>query len=285
MKKISIALLFVSICCYFNLSCHKHPIPREKTCQVKTIQYNYLDRQTQLAYSYNNKRLLTSIAGQSSVNPPVPANTAIAYNNQGIPTGGTNFNNTNYKLIYENGRVARIDYLGADNLYHPQFSFVYDSLGRVTQRTEPNGATLRWEYADASPNFTRMLELYHLRPGMPVELFALHTYEYDDKTNPWTGFQNTSLNPYYFDIIRGGIWEHMPIPRNNITHYTLFFTLRGLPLKSDEFFYSYQYDEEYPVTQDVLRLVFNPFLPGRADSTRGVNYYTYECVGGRKNGK
>ena len=266
MKKIILALLLAAPCIFMISSCKKFCIPEKKTCQIKTIQYNYLDKQTTLAYTYNNKRLLTSIAGNSSVNPPVPAITNIMYNNQGTPVSGTNFNNTPYKLIYASGRVIRIDYLGSDNLYQPQFNFVYDSLGRITERVAADGSTLRWEYAGTSPNFNRMYEFYHLRPERPVELFAMHTYEYDDKTNPWSTWQNTTLNPFYFDLIRGNVWEHMPIPQNNITHYTLYFTLRGLPLKSDEFFYTYQYDQEYPVTQDVLRLVFNPFLPeiGRA---------------------
>jgi hypothetical protein len=279
MKKIIIALVLATICGYINVSCHKIPFPHKKTCQVKSIQYNYQNKQTHLLYSYNNKRLLTSIAGHSSIDPVVPAITNITYDNHGKPIGGKNFNNTTYKLIYENDRVARIDYLGADNLYHLQFTFVYDSLDRITERIAANGSKLRWEYEGTSHNFTRMFELYFLRPGRPLELFAMHTYEYDDKVNPWSTWQNISLNPYYFELIRGGIWEHMPIPENNITLYTFYLTLRGLPLKSDEFFYTYQYDGDYPVTQDFLRVVHDPFN-GHVDSTRGINYYSYDCVGG-----
>jgi YD repeat-containing protein len=278
MKKVTIALLLATVFSCVQISCNKVPFPHKKTCQIKSIQYNYRGNHTELDYSYNNKRLLTSIAGVRNI-------TTVTYDNQGRYAGGTNFNNTNYKLIYENGRVTRIDYLGTDNLYHTQFTFVYDSLSRIIERVSADGSTLIWQYEGTSPNFTRMFELYLMRAGEPPELFAMHTYEYDDKTNPWSTWPGISLNPYYFELIRGHTWQYMPIPKNNFTKYTLYYTLRGIPLKSDEFFYTYQYDNEYPVQQDFIRVVHNPFT-GSEDSTRGVNYYTYECVGGGKqNGK
>jgi hypothetical protein len=285
MKKISLALLLAVACSCIILSCHKIGNPHKKTCQIRTIQYNYLNRQSQLTYSYNNKRLLTSIDGLTATSPVIPAFINITYNNMGKPITGNNFQNVPYRLIYENGRVGRIDFLGTDNLYHVKYTFVYDSLGRIRQRLGNEGFIFEFEYEGASPNFSRMTELHPHSSGF-MERWAVHTYEYDDKINPWSTWQNTTLNPFYSEIFRGSLEEYIPIPQNNIIHYTIAHSFRGAPLKSDEFFYTYQYDGDYPVTQDFLRLVFNPFIPGFVDSTRGVNYYTYDCIGGdSKTGK
>jgi len=107
MKKCTIILLLATVCSCILLSCHKIKPPHKKTCQIKTIRYNYLGNQTTLTYSYDNKRLLTSIMGNG-------ATINITYNNMGKPITGNSFQNVPYKLIYENGRVVRIDYLGAD---------------------------------------------------------------------------------------------------------------------------------------------------------------------------
>lgn len=285
MKRIAIALLLTAACSYVISSCRKFCPPPPKTCQIKTIQYNYLTQQTSLNYSYNHQRLLTSIAGQSSLNPVTPAVINIAYNNQEFPITGNSFRNEPYQLIYENGRVVRIDYKGPDSLYHVMYTYTYDSLGRITQRSEGSTSMLRFEYEGSSFNYKKMTELFQTRPGFPPEVFAVHTYEYDDKTNPWTTWQNTTLNPFYFDMIKNSVRQYIPIPKNNVTHYTIDASFRGALLRSDEFFYTYTYDVEYPITQNFLRIVTNPFQPGRRDSTTGVNYYTYECVGGRNNNK
>jgi hypothetical protein len=279
MKKFTFALLLATACCCINLSCHKIHPPRNKTCQISTIRYTYRGNQTMLTYSYDSKRLLTSVAGNG-------ATINITYNNMGKPVTGNNYQNVPYRLIYENGKVARIDYLGTDNLYHLKYTYVYDSLGRIRERIADEASVfdLSFEYEGTSPNFKIMNQLV-THPGF-VEKWAVHTYEYDDKINPWSTWQNTTLNPFFFDLITGGNWEYLPIPKNNVIHYTIAHSFRGAPLKSDEFFYTYQYDEDYPVTQDFLRLVFNPFIPGFVDSTRGVNYYTYDCIGGNsKTGK
>jgi hypothetical protein len=282
MKKITIALLLATACSCIILSCHKIGNPHKKTCQISTIQYNYRGNQTMLTYSYDAKRMLTSIAG----NGPI---INITYNNMGRPVTGNNIQNVPYKLIYENGRVVRIDYLGADNLYHLKYTYVYDSLGRIRERISDDLSdfNLGFEYEGTSPNYKRLVQLLRRPQGFPpVERWAVHTYEYDDKINPWSTWQNTTLNPFYFDLVTGTNWEYIPIPKNNVIHYTIDHSFRGAPLRSDEFFYTYQYDGEYPVTQDFLRLVTNPFIPGLVDSTRGVNYYTYDCIGGdSKTGK
>jgi hypothetical protein len=276
MNKFTITLLLATAGSCINLSCHKIKPPHKKTCQIKTIQYNYRGNQTTLTYSYDAKRLLTSIAGNGSV-------INITYNNMGKPITGNN-----YKLIYENGRVARIDYLGADNLYHLKYTYIYDSLGRIRERIADELAdfNLSFEYEGTSPNYKRLTQLLRNSQGFPPERWAVHTYEYDDKINPWSTWQNTTLNPFYFDLVTNTNWEYIPIPQNNVIHYTIDHSFRGSPQRSDEFFYTYEYDGDYPVTQDFLRLVSNIFIPGFVDSTRGVNYYTYDCIGGdSQNGK
>src|SRR5688500_18619989 len=145
-----------------------------------------------LTYSYDTKRLLTSIAGNgSTIN--------ITYNNMGRPVTGNSFQNVPYKLIYENGRVVRIDYLGADNLYHLKYTYIYDSLGRIRERISDDASDfdLSFEYEGTSPNVKVLAQLI-THPGF-VERWAVHTYEYDDKINPWSAWQNTTLNPFYFD--------------------------------------------------------------------------------------
>lgn len=286
MKKITIALLLAATFSCFHLSCHKFPIPKERVCQVKSIRFTHEGQQTELLYNYNNKRLLTSIDGDASLDPRGPVTTTISYNNQDIVTGVTNLYGTFQKFVYENGRVVRIDDLQDDNTYLMAYRFVYDELGRVIERVARDSSVLRWTYLDNTRNFNRIYEYYVLRFDRGPELFSMREYVYDDKKNPWTSWQNMPLNPYFFEMVREGVSLYMPIPENNVTNYKLYFTLRGLPLKSDEYQYTYQYDGDYPAQQDFLHIEFNPFLGGAVDSTLGVNYYTYECVGGKgKSGK
>ncbi len=86
----------------------------------------------------------------SPLYPPVsggtPVNVKVNYNNQGNPVGTRTNGNQVHKLIYQNGRVVRVDLLGADNLFHPKYTFLYDTQGRIIERQgQFRLGVLRWE--------------------------------------------------------------------------------------------------------------------------------------------
>ncbi len=141
MKKITIALLLAAWCCYIITSCHKPDVPRKKHCQIKIIEgvYNnspFLTTGFITNHVYTNKRLLDSITFMPNFTAVSPVNVKIIYNNKGIPVEIRDNANNVYKLIYQNGRVARIDKLGTDNLFHTAFTLLYDSLGRIIEAVE-----------------------------------------------------------------------------------------------------------------------------------------------------
>jgi hypothetical protein len=285
MKKIAIALLLVAAISLPQISCKKFPIPKERVCQVKSIRHTYEGKESEVKYFYNNDRLLTSITGDRSLDPPSPVTTTISYNNQDKPISGANFNGTSFRYVYENGNVERVEDLGDGGEFILAYRYVYDDLGRVIQRTGRDSSVWYFEYSDNSRNYTRVRYYIWLRPDFGPELFSVEEFQYDDKANPWTTWLNMPLNPFDFNIVSNGVSIQMPIPANNVTNYKLYFTQRGQPLLSDEFIYTYQYDEQYPKVQNVERNVYNPFIPGYVETYYGINYYTYECVGGKGNWK
>jgi len=286
MKKLTSALLFIAAFCYAVSSCHKPDFPHKKDCQLKSIEqnFNYLNGpaiagQT-FTYSYTSKRLLDSITGIIT-----PAGTPfigikVGYNNQGLPISG----GTNQKLVYENGHVVRIETLGADNLYHTLYTYTYDTQGRVTERV--GNGTVRWEYGDNTRNFIRKLEIYGVIPGTgQPEISVRHQYQYDTKLNPWNTWPNTTLNPYDRDPTRQNgidIDNYEPIPENNITFHAVDNSFRGALLRADEYYYTYEYDDVYPVKRTMLQRVFRIFL-NSVDTIQGTAHYTYDCNGKGKN--
>jgi hypothetical protein len=293
MKKVFIALL-AAVCCYVIVSCHKPDLPGKKRCQIKTIEdlYNPSPVTTTGAitnYAYTRgKRLLDSIR-MTPVSPTgTPVNVAISYNHQGKPIGTTDniMGSRTHKLIYESGRLTRIEMLGADNMFHPKYTFIYDSLGRIIERQQGTTSALRFEYADASRNYIRKLNMQVLRPGpFPVlEIFMKHEYTYDDKVNPMTTWPNTTVVPFYFEVVQNSNREFEPIPENNWTYQNVTANFRGSQQLAFEYFYTYQYDDVFPVKYDLRLLTYNPFIgPGPISTTTGTTRFIYDCHGSQIN--
>jgi YD repeat-containing protein len=287
MKKITIAWLLVAGCSYLISSCHKPDIPCKKFCQIKSIEDIYKPNPFTTTgsltnYAYTHKRLLDSLTIKPLFTAETPFHARIQYNNQGRPLGSTDNLNRTYKFIYQNGRVVRIDLLGADNLFHPKYTFVYDSQGRIIERQDSDGSALRWEYAGTSTNFIRKLNMQVLRPGGGLEIFMKHEYQYDNKVNPMTTWPNTTLVPFYFEVVENSSHQYEPIPKNNWVHQNVTSNFRGAQVLFREYHYTYQYDDVYPVKYDLLLLTHNPFI-GSVDTTSGTTRFTYNCVGDNAN--
>jgi hypothetical protein len=223
---------------------------------------------------YNDKRLMDSFTLGTTASPFIQLRIGIEYNNQNKPVL-MGINNTNfYKYTYQQGRVISIEESGPDGQYHPFMNFVYDSRGRVIERTgavEP----LRWEYIGNTNNFKRRIVF---NPGNPADPGLIYEYTYDNKVNPATTWPHMTLDPFFQpndDISR--LFE--PIPDNNITYQSMTGKLPdGSLFKLRETFYVYTYEQGYPKSRTARYLVHDPFT-GQTQETRGLGHYTYNCAG------
>ncbi len=285
MKKITIVCLLAAAS--IISACHKPDLPCKKYCQIKSIEDIYhpnpfttTDRVTR--YAYNRQRLLDSLTVRAITGSEAPLSVRVTYSNQGKPVGLVGPGGT-YKLIYQNGRVIRVDQLGTNGQYQSLYTFVYDTQGRIIERQAASSA-LRFEYEGTSKNFKRRLDMQFLRPGEPMEIFMAYEYNYDDKVNPMLTWPNTTLLPFYFDIVAGSGRQFEPIPENNWTRQNVTANFRGAQLPFREYLYTYQYDDVYPVKYDLLLLTRNPFI-SIVDTTRGTTRFIYDCQGSDSNAK
>jgi YD repeat-containing protein len=284
MKKMIFLLLMTAGFSALIVSCHKPDIPCKKYCQIKIIEdiYNpspFSSTGRITNYAYNNRRWLDSLTVLPAVGVGTPVNVKINYNNQGNPVGTRTNGNQVHKLIYQNGRVIRVDLLGADNLFHPKYTFLYDIQGRIIERQgQPGSGVLRWEYVGNSKNFVRKLNMQFIRPGEPLEIYMKHEYQYDNKVNPMTTWPNTTLIPFYFEVVENSDHEFEPIPENNCVYQDVTANFRGAQERLHEYIYTYQYDDVYPIKYELMLLTRNPFLFGRVDTTYGTTRFTYDCT-------
>jgi hypothetical protein len=286
MKKITIVCLLAVASCVIS-SCHKPDYPCKKYCQIKSIEDVYqpnpfttTDRVTR--YAYNRQRLLDSLTVRPITGTQPPLNVKISYNSQGKPVGLVGPNGT-YKLIYQSGRVTRVDQLGTNGQYQTLYTFLYDSQGRIIERQATSSA-LRFEYEGTSKNFKRRLDMQYIRPGEPLEIFMAYEYNYDDKVNPMLTWPNTTLLPFYFDIVAGTGRQFEPIPENNWIRQNVTANFRGAQEQFREYLYTYQYDDVYPIKYDLLLLTRNPFI-SIVDTTRGTTRFFYDCEGDNSSSK
>ena len=278
----TIASLMIAGCCYIIAACHKPDIPRKKQCQITRIEDIYTPNPNPAStigyltdYAYTKKRLLDSLSVRPALTAGTPVNVKISYNSTGNPVDIKDNANRVHKLIYENGRVVRVDMLGTDNLFHPKYTFVYDSLGRIIDRMQ-GSIVIRWEYQGDSKNFIRRLHMADMNQDGKPEVFMSVEYQYDDKVNPMTTWPNTTLVPFYFEVVENSAHEFEPIPENNWVYQRVRSLLHASLLTFREYYYSYQYDDVYPVKYDLVLATHNPFL-NRVDTTRGSTTFTYEC--------
>lgn len=209
----------------------------------------------------------------STFSPAIFLRIGLDYNNQRRPILAIINNLNYYRYIYEQGRVVRIEEGGPDGQYHPWMNFVYDSRGRIIERTGAIEA-LRWEYIGNTNNFKRRIVFDPNNPSAPG---LVYEYTYDNKVNPFTTWPNMTLHPFFQpndDIYQ--VFE--PIPDNNITYQGVTGLSDGSPFTFRETFYTYTYDQEYPVHRSVRYLDHVPF-PGQTQETKGSGHYTYQCAG------
>ena len=274
MKKISFVLLVFTGFILITLSCHKPGDWPRKKCQLSIFIDSSATFGRVYHHMYNDKRLMDSFTHGSTFSPATSLRIGLEYNNQNRPAT-LGINNTNfYKYVYQQGRVIRIDEKGLDGQYHPFMNFVYDSRGRVIERTgavEP----LRWEYIGNTNNFKRRIVF---NPDNPADPGLIYEYTYDNKVNPMTTWPNMTLHPFFQpndDIYQ--VFE--PIPDNNFTYQGVTGKLAdGSLFKFRETFYTYTYDQGYPVSRIVRYLVHDSFT-GQTQETKGSGHYTYECAG------
>jgi hypothetical protein len=294
MKRITIALLLAAGCCYLMTACHKPDFPGKKFCQIKTIEDIYNPNPFTTTgrisnYAYTHRRLLDSITVRDAFIAETPVAIKVNYNHQGKPVTTVDNNNNKHKLIYENGLVVRVDILGADNQYQPKYIFLYDSLGRVIERQNGPRSALRFEYAGTSRNYIRKLQMEVLRPG-PFPMFEIlrkYEYQYDNKVHPWSTWPNTTLVPFYHEVVSDNSgWplthEFEPIPENNWVYQNVTQNFRGAQLLYREFFYTYEYDDVYPVKYELRTVAHNPFGTPPI-TTFGTTRFTWDCKGGGGN--
>lgn len=270
MKKITIVCLLAAA--GIISACQKPDLPHKK-CQLITFIDSSATFGRVYHHMYNNERLMDSFTLGSTFSPAIFLRIGLDYNNQRRPILAIINNLNYYRYIYEQGRVVRIEEGGPDGQYHPWMNFVYDSRGRIIERTGAIEA-LRWEYIGNTNNFKRRIVFDPNNPSAPG---LVYEYTYDNKVNPFTTWPNMTLHPFFQpndDIYQ--VFE--PIPDNNITYQGVTGLSDGSPFTFRETFYTYTYDQEYPVHRSVRYLDHVPF-PGQTQETKGSGHYTYQCAG------
>jgi hypothetical protein len=274
MKKNQLVTLWVITCCLL-FSCHKPDFPGAiKGCQLIKIEsripaigngYTYL-------CTYNNQRLLDTLKWGPDFLPFKPMVLDIQYNAQSLPVMMKDAF-TNSKLIYQNGRIIRIDQLGTDNLYHVKYTFSSDAHGRIIERISSED-TVRWEYPQGnSRNFIRRI---YKQVGKSYEWGLLDEYLYDHKVNPRATWPNMLLNPFSFEIYEFVSSSFEPIPENNWTYQkSIGRNGDGSVFNYQELFHSYEYDNVYPVLDHIRQVQHTP-LNGDRETLSEIRY-TYEC--------
>ncbi len=96
-----------------------------------------------------------------------------------------------------------------------------------------------------------------------------------------TTWPNTTLIPFYFELGENRTLRLEPIPENNWVYQAVFAPLRGFPLIAWEYFYTYQYDDVYPVKYDLRVVRYTMF--GVAGTTTGTTNFTYDCADNHAN--
>lgn len=267
MKKNQLYVLWVITGCLL-FSCHKPDFPgATKGCQLIKVQGHSLSGSggTVYEYSYNSKRLMDTLKFGSEGFPPLVV-MPVEYNAQSQPVSILG-----YKLIYQNGRVIRIDQLGMNNLYQTLYTYTYDVYGRVLKRTSSID-TLLWEYQGSSRNFVRR---FSLDARQPDGWGLMEEYQYDHTVNPRANWLNLPLNPIAFDIYEGYGTSFDPIPDNNCTYRAYTGRVSGIPFRYQEVFHSYEYDNVYPVLDHIRQVQHQQGIPDR-ESLYEISY-TYAC--------
>jgi hypothetical protein len=273
MRSITHVLLLVGACLLVN-SCSKNDLPHKKLCQLTGMESFYTQRDYGriFTYGYNNKHLLDSVTGRPSFNPQLALRIGIDYNAQSLPVFLRDYTSGFKKIIYQNGRIIRIDQETGANLYTPKYTYMYDFYGRVFKRISAND-TLLWEYKGASRNFSKRIQL---KVGAPPNSVAISEYRYDNELNPLAAWPNFPLNPFMYDLWDFEIHEYEPVPENNLVYQS--FIARnsdGSLFTYQEIFYTYEYDDIYPVKAHIRQVQHSGTSP---DQETGIlNTYTYDC--------
>ena len=274
MKKNQLATLWVIACCLL-FSCHKPDFPgATKGCQLIRSEGHNLSYDSRYIYtfSYNNKRLMDTLKWGPGFLPEPPLVIDIQYNAQSQPVLMKSVLSTT-KMIYQNGRIIRIDELGTDNLYHVRITFKYDIYGRVIESSSVTLGTTRYEYKDASRNFSRRIGV---DANQPDGWGLMEEYKYDHKVNPRATWPNLALNPLSMEIYEDMPSSFEPITDNNCIYQASIGRVYGVPFTYQELFHSYEYDNVYPVIDHVRKVNHSTADPDRV--TLSEIKYTYDCA-------
>jgi hypothetical protein len=249
-------------------SCSKNDLPHKKLCQVTSWTDVVQDNNTLVfTYTYNDKRLLSSI-----ILPFVTF--SMQYDNHDRLIAMTHTAGGIYKLIYKQGRLAEIlENVNNTNDFHSLCTYTYDNRGRIIER-KSQSIVWRWEYIGNSRNFKRKIGLQDpLETGL-LQIFVVYEYLYDNKVHPWSTWYNMPANPFYRDPFEGIAQMFEPIPENNWVVQEVYGYPDGVRTLGQQFYYSYEYDGDYPVARTYRRLGGNG---DPAFELHGATRYTYDC--------
>ena len=268
MKSITHVLLLAGACLLVS-SCIKNELPHRKLCQVTYLENSNQGGVRPYTYTYNSKRQLASI-----ILPFVTF--SFEYNQFDQPVTMTHDHGGIYKLIYKQGRLSEVyeGTIGSDD-FHLYRTYVYDNRNRIIECKTPS-ATWRWEYIGNSRNFRRKIGLADVLNTGQLKPQVVYEYQYDNKIHPWATWINMPVNPFYQDLYEGIAQLFEPIPENNWTYQEVFGYPDGIKTLGQRFYYTYQYDGDYPVSQQFRHLGYQAG-PDNPVEDLGSSRYTYDC--------
>jgi len=270
-------------------SCKKtdHPLPK-KLCQIKTIMRSGGPTISgTMNYYYNDQRLCIQNTFQvfstiSYLYQYDSKERLVSMNEQGI---------TFYNLFYEHGLISRIDVTDAGGTLVSQSHLIYDNKKRLVQRDAMLGdllpGVIRWEYEGNSRNPARRImgtlatasapKAGHGSTPLPDIIPAIiYEFEYDNKINPQATLVGWPLTPIFFGQ-ENAVDRFEPIPDNNITYIRFLGDPgNGSLFRYKEYFITYQYNNNYPVSETHRMLQY--FYPDGGPTERmSTATYEYEC--------
>lgn len=257
-------------------SCNKNDcIPGKELWQIRTI-----DRAGgNLTYRYNDQRLLTNITKMPWGFGP---NFILTSDAQGRPaTLRDSISSTYDKMVYQGGKLVRVDTYSGSNVVTGQTFFTYDNKGRIIKKDGAANANywtyVTYEYLGNSQNFTKA-NYYNTpsnaRTTLPTDPSVIMEYTYDNKKNPYTTLLNTKVIPFWVSEYVGPTF-YDPIVPNNVVNQKFYGKTDTGYFKFQEYDWTYTYENDFPVANTFKRTSFNPDgTPGFVSTTSGT--YTYD---------
>jgi hypothetical protein len=185
------------------------------------------------------------------------------------------------KLVYQGGKLVRVDTYNGSNVVTGQTFFTYDNKGRIIKKDGAANAFywtyVTYEYAGNAQNFTKAY--YYNTPSnakapTATDPSVIMEYTYDNKKNPYTTLLNTRVIPCWLSEYVGPTF-YDPIVPNNVVNQKFYGKTDTGYFKFQEYKWTYTYENDFPVTHAFTRTSFNPDgTPGFSTTTPGT--YTYD---------